>query len=181
MPIFMPFGMERIGSGRLASAGTSVGAATIPPRDLLLVWVAVTGYAGGGDIAALQFNGDTTITNYTSRMEYVAATGSSALTNQSNNGTIARIPVGPTAVTTARTAFASINNHTQSTIKPVTVMADVASAGGTTEINNSPLQIWGQYVAASAGTQITQVNLITPSANMLTGSGFVVFGTNLLP
>ena len=178
MPFLSPLGLERLGSNKLASSATSVGAITIPPRDLLLIWIAVTGY-GGSDIAALQFNGDSTVGNYGSRMEYVATAGSATLTNQSNAGTIARIPIGPTGVTTPRTAMASINNHTQSAVKPVTLMADVATAGGTTEINNSPVQIWGQYTAASAGTQITQVNLITPTSNMLTGTGFIVFGANM--
>ena len=179
MPLFPPVGMERLGSNKLASAGTSVGAITIPPRDLLFIWVAINGYGGGGDIGALQFNADTTATNYGSRMVYLNATASATLTNQSNNGTIARIPCGPTAVTTGRTAMAFVNNHSQNAVKPITMIADVAQTTAATEINVVPCQIWGQYNTGGATTLITQVNLITPSANMSTGSGFIVYGANI--
>lgn len=172
-------GFQKIGGTKLGAAALTTSTVSFGNYDILQIVCAITGYAGN-DIARLRFNGITTVANYTQRFGYFSTAAAATLATQADNGaTNGAILLGQSAVTTARIAVVTINNHVQSTAKPMTVTTVTASSSGTTELNPVVLYSAGQFIAAAATTQITSVVMLTPTSNMNIGTGFVVFGMNL--
>lgn len=171
MSIFLP-GLERLSSVVLTAGAATTGAVTIPARDILFVLARITGY-GGSDIASLRFNADSTAANYGARWITMsnAATPVLAGTNTTTGGLI---PLGAAGITIGRAVEVEITNFTTKN-KVVALRNSVEGATQGTFINME--YGWGQWFNTAA--QITSIEMLTQSGqNMLTGSGFVVFGAN---
>lgn len=173
MPLFNPVGYDLLASsGKLGTAAASAGVLTIDARDMLLVEVMVTGYAGN-DIASLRFNGDTG-TNYWYKPASTAA-ATTAWTIGAAGTAKTLVQLFATGVTLGRSAIVGITNNA-TTEKIITINgatgSGVATAMGTIESGA------GGWVNTTA--QITSIEMRTNGgANLLTGTGFRVFGANL--
>jgi hypothetical protein len=171
-PAFSPPGLEFLGSTQLGSAAATTATVTIPARDVLIVLVRVTGYAGGGDIASLRLNGDTGA-NYWSRYLSWAAGGTTVANNQNVSQTLARMFA--LAQTQGRNAIIGINNLTGAT-----KVGNVNGQSGTGAAATAGTLEQGGFEWANTAAQITSIVMVTAGgANMNTGSGFAVYGRNL--
>jgi hypothetical protein len=179
MPLF-PIGADKLASTKLTAAATTTATLTFPSYDFLWIICAVTGF-GTADLPRIRFNGITAVANYTQRMGYFGTAASATVSTQADNGaTNGAFLLGQASSTTARVAVVTVNNHTQSTIKPVSIEVTQASAGATTEINPLVLYSGGEFTAAAATTQVTSVVMLAPTNAMSIGSGLAVFGMNML-
>jgi hypothetical protein len=171
-PMFVPDGLEFLGSTKLAAGAATTATVTIPARDVLVVLVRVTGYAGGGDIASLRFNGDTGA-NYWSRYLSWAAGGTVVANNQNVSQTLARMFA--LAQTQGRNAIIGINNLTGAT-----KVGNVNGQSGTGAAATAGTLEQGGFEWANTAAQITSIVMLTAGGvNMNTGSGFAVYGRNL--
>jgi hypothetical protein len=180
MPLpLLPLSFERLGSTKISSAALTTATVTFAGYDFLWIVCSITGYSGG-DIARLRFNGDSAVANYGQRFAYFSGAASAVLSTQAFNGvTNGAVLLGQSGVTQGRIAVVAICNHTFATPKPMVVYSTTASSSGTTELNPVVLKSVAQYTAAVVGP-ITSCVMLTPSQNMLAGSGFVVYGANML-
>lgn len=161
-------GMERLGSTSLAAGATTTATVTIAVRKTLFIGVSIAGYAGGGDVASLRFNGDTG-NNYWSR-HITANTGAATLADNPTAATSA-IRLG-LATTQARVAWVVCGNV------GVAHICRIDSAIGTGSTAVAQLNVAGAG-AWNNTADITSVIMVAPGgANMNTGSGFVVYGSN---
>lgn len=165
-------GMEFLNSVVLTASAVTTGAIQIPPRDILVLGVRVTGYSGN-DIAALRFNGDAA-NNYWSRYHTSVAGGVAFVNQQTTATNLARL--FGLAVTTQRTAIVHIINPT-TTSKVGAVRAQTstgaAATAGTLES--------GGFEWINTAAQITTIEMRTAggSVTMPAGTGFAVWGRNL--
>lgn len=159
-----------LASYRFGSAAASSSVLTIPACELLQIQFNIESYSGGGGIAALRFNGSTTITEYSS--EYITwSTAAPTVTNVL--GTFGGFKLGANSVTVQRSGFLTIKNAVGSTSHLITCQslthaaataASVQSAGG------------GKFTGAG---QITSVQMLVDTAvNLGASSSFAVFGMN---
>lgn len=165
--------LERLGSLRLASAATTTGVLTIPAREQLLIQVNIAGY-GGGDIAALRFNGDTA-TNYWDRHLTAAAGGTTWVNTQTVATTNTMIRLAGTTTTQGRSVTCTVMNIAtiSKSVGLSHIQTNTGSAGtaGTLDFGG------GEWINTSA--QITSIEMITAGGATLTaGSGFIVYGSN---
>lgn len=174
----MPLGV--FGPGwQLVARGTSGGAASIGPVDIDGLWdmltinYIITGYGGGGDIAAFRFNNDSGA-NYWDR-HISAAAASTTLTNVQNASTT-MIRVASASTQQGRSGTFQVTNF-RTTSKIVAIMNQTGSGAAAT-IPVIELVAGGEWVNTSA--QINRVTMLTAAGGALnTGSGFAVFGCNI--
>ena len=162
-----------LGSASCSSACASTSTITIAARDMLMIVVRVTGYSGGGDIASLRFNADSTTTNYHTR--HINFSNASTPVLSSNNFTASgHIPVGPTAITAGRTVEVLCSNHsTKRKVCEIRQQEEATAQGTFAQMELG----YGEWFNTTA--QVTQIQMVTNGgANMSTGSGFMVFGRN---
>lgn len=171
MSLYVPKGFEFLGSTELGTAAATTSTISIPVRDIILIQVRITGYAGGGDIASLRFNGDTGA-NYWSRYISCAAGGTTLVNNQNVSQTLARL-FALTTTLQRSTEVVITNNATTSKVGAVraqTSTGAAATAGGVE---------FGGFEWVNTSAQISSVTMVTAGgANMNAGSGFVVLGAN---
>lgn len=143
---------------------------TIPACDLLQVQFNVEGYSGSA-IASLRFNGDTTITAYSS--SYTTFSTAAPSTPVNTNGTFGGFKLGGNAVTVQRSGLVTIKNN-NSTSHGITCQSQTHAATA-----GPPVSSWGSgmYITGSAA-QITSVQLIidTGSITMPAGTSLAIFG-----
>lgn len=179
MPLFIPPGADSLGFTKLTAAATTTSTLSFSAYDLLWILCVSTGFATA-DTPRLRFNGISTVANYTQRFGYFGTAASATASTQADNGaTNGAIMLSQATSTQSRMALVTINNHTQSTAKPMTVEIALASGAGTTELNPLHLFSAGQFIAAAATTQITSVVMLSATNAMSIGSGLYVFGMNL--
>lgn len=166
-------GMEFLGATLMAADATTTAVVTIPRRDVLVILVRVVGYSGGGDIAALRFNADAGA-NYWSRY-LTAAAGVATLTNQVNvSQAFARL--FGVAITTGRSAIIHVSNRLGTSKSGA-----VRGQSGTGAAATSATLEFGGFEWVNTAAQISSVTMLTAAGqNLLTGSGFAVFGRNLV-
>lgn len=172
MPFFIPPGMERLNSVKLASSAVTTGAVAIPPRDMLYMLITIAGYSNN-DIASLRFNGDTA-SNYWDRHITFAAGGATG-TNVVNSATNL-IRLAGNAVQTARVVSCSIIN-----ILGITKSVGISHLQTNTASTTAGILDIGGGEWNNTAAQITSIEMRTAggSITMPAGTGFVVYGTNL--
>lgn len=165
-------GLQFLGSKVLGSAAATTGALTVAAKDVIVIYIRITGYAGGGDIAALRFNADSGA-NYWDRHITWAAGGTTATNTQTASTTLVRL--ARAAATTGRMIEVTISNLS-SVSKSITIYTQTGTgAAATVGVIDTG---GGEWVNTSA--QITSIELLTAAGgNMNANSGFAVFGKNL--
>jgi hypothetical protein len=166
-------GWEFLGSASCSSSCGTTSTITIAARDMLMIVVRIAGYAGGGDIASLRFNADSTTTNYHTR--HINFSNASTPALSSNNFTSSgHITLGPTAINAGRTVEVLCSNRSSNRKVCTIRQQEEATSQGTF----AQMEIgYGEWFNTSA--QITQIQLRTDGgANMVNGAGFMVFGRN---
>lgn len=153
---------------RTQFSGASSAVLTIPAVELLQIQFNIEGYSGGGGIAMFRFNGDTTVTNYSS--EYITwSTAAPTVVNVL--GTVGGFKTGANSVTVQRSGFMTIKNTAGSTSHLITC-ASLTHAGATTASVQS--SGGGKYVASG---QITSIQmLVDTGVNLSAGTSFAVYG-----
>jgi hypothetical protein len=164
-------GWEYLGTATCASNCATTGAVTVTAKKQLMIMVTITGYTGGGDIAALRFNADAG-NNYWSRHMNAAAGGTTWTNNQTLSTSLIRL--APTNSTRARTVTAYCSNVSTVTSKTCTMSVQTATGsaatGGVLDFGA------GEWISA-ASTQVTSIEMRTAGGgNMTAGTGFVVYG-----
>lgn len=157
-----------LGSTFLTAAANSTTVLTFPAYAMLYIGVKVDGYGGGGDIASLQFNGDTG-NDYNSRYISVPAGTVTVQNTQFNPTNFCRLFA--TTTTQGRTAWLVISNDLNFD-KNVDSSGKTATGAAAT----APTVEFGGCEWATT-TQITSLKLTTAGAGtMNTSSGIQVFG-----
>lgn len=168
MPVFAPPGMPLLASYRFtASSGTS-NVLNIPACEILDIRFNIVGYSGGGGIASLRFNGDTTIGNYSSSYSPLTST-----TKTNTLGTFGGAKLGQNSVTVQRSGQVTIYNVSGTSHLWTCVSTTHAATSG------APVTSIGSGVWTSSG-QITSVQLIvdTGGITMPAGTSLAIYGQN---
>lgn len=176
MPLFLP-GLPRIGGTKLSAAAVTTGAIQIPPRDVIVVLAVITGYSGG-DIASLRFNADATATNYGSTWKTQSNAAPPVNAQVANNGTLAHITLGSAGIAIGRMVLVQIANIAGQ--RKIICMENSNESATTTE-GVADIKGWGEYTVTAG--QITSIEMRTSGGaiTMNAGSGFIVYGDNLVP
>jgi len=171
----LPFG----DGWQMVAQGTSGGAATIGPIaldgnwDMLAIFYIVTGYGGGGDIAAFRFNNDSGA-NYWDRHVSCVTAGVTLTNVQTASSTMIR--VGAAATQQGRSGIMQISNP-RATAKIVSIFNQTGSGAAAT-VPVVELVSGGEWINTTS--QINRVTMLTAAGGALnTGSGFAVFGCNI--
>lgn len=168
---------EVIGRAQITAAGNQIpasGTLKFQARKRLRITLYISGYGGAGETASWQFNGDTTAS-----YKVICSTTADGVTwaAGANNATATdRIRVAPANSTKSRNVEALITNDPGQVDKTVGMMITVTGTGlaGT----NSSIDVCNGGWISPANTQITQLAVITSTANMGARSSVVVEGSN---
>lgn len=165
---------EYIAGAKLGSNAASTGVITLPKTfEFLELRILIEGFSSA-DIAALQFNSDTS-NNYWCRHLTVAAGGTTHTNTQT--ASTSRIRLSQANITAPQVVVVWIMNQAAiSKAMIIETQTATANAGTVGIIDHGA----GEWVNTSA--QITSVNLLCVGANnLLAGSGIEIFGRDLLP
>lgn len=156
---------EPIATTTLGSAQASVTFSSISGSYTDLVFVINGGCSTGSQNAIIQFNGDTTSSNYSTTILY--GTGSSAGSAR-NTGSVGNF-FGITDTTIGNNLIYSIQNYSNTTTYKTTIgRANSAGAGGSQV--RSDVILWRNTAA------ITSINFLLNGANWISGSTFTLYG-----
>lgn len=168
---------EVLARSQILSGGKQIpatGTLKFQARRRLRITLMITGYGGGGDTAAWQFNGDTATANYKYRCSTTA--DGVTWTAGANATSTDRIKIAPSDVTTSRNVEALVTNDVGTADKTVGMMITVTGTGSAASQSNLDLCNGGWI--SPANTQITQLVVMTTTNNMGARSSVVVEGSN---
>lgn len=178
LPAWTNAGWSYLG-GTILGAAAATMSATIAAKKRLLVLLGVSGYSGSGRVS-VRFNSITTA-SYNWRHMHALAGGVTWVNTESGTGTGSgggfgdMIVLAPVAVTTGRVIELDIENSTAIASKGVTIKTH--SITGSQAVRPTLSFGGGEWIAASAATQITSISFLADTGvNLNAGSGFIVLG-----
>lgn len=168
--LFVPEGMEFLGSTKLSAIATTTGVLNFPARDFLVVVTFIFSMSAGNSVG-LRFNGDSG-TNYRNRG--IRVSNSSTTLNNVQGSSLSLYIYSHLGSSRRQTSISTITNMPTNS----KVIATRYQSGSASAANSENISIMGgEWVNTT--DQITSIEMLpSPSTNMNVGSGFVVLGRN---
>lgn len=174
MPLYVPdaAGMDYLGGTELAAQAATSATVTIAARETLRIHAYVAGYASGGGIFGLRFNGDSG-TRYLHRNQPYPTTTGTAWGTAVSTASTTGILLANAAIGGGRYCVMEISNFGTTAHPCFWTTINI----GTAATNGIKIDGQGIWVSATA-TQITSVQMYVSGGDLLAGSGFAIFGKN---